>query len=112
LSVKILRGDNRPGPLTLDEFCERPHALVSFSGDLTGAIDTDLARIAARAGWCWRCRNLPGCAPCWRAPTCWQRCRITRRARWIEGSSLLRADDAPFEIKLVRTVHGLERRQR
>jgi LysR family transcriptional activator of mexEF-oprN operon len=43
LSVKILRGDNRPGTLTLDEYCERPHALVSFSGDLTGVNDNDPA---------------------------------------------------------------------
>ncbi len=28
LSVKVLRGDDRPGPLTLDEFCGRPHALI------------------------------------------------------------------------------------
>lgn len=45
MRVKILRGDNRPGALTLDEYCARPHALVSFSGDLIGKIDNDLAQI-------------------------------------------------------------------
>ncbi|AHL75511.1 LysR family transcriptional regulator [Stutzerimonas stutzeri] len=43
IGVKVLRGDLRPGPLTLDEYCARPHALVSFSGDLSGNIDLDLA---------------------------------------------------------------------
>lgn len=32
MKVKVLRGDDRPGALTLDEYCSRPHALVSFSG--------------------------------------------------------------------------------
>jgi LysR family transcriptional regulator, mexEF-oprN operon transcriptional activator len=45
IGCKVLRGDSRPGPLTLDEFCARPHAMVSFSGDLTGNIDLDLARV-------------------------------------------------------------------
>ncbi|NWL77228.1 LysR family transcriptional regulator [Pseudomonas taiwanensis] len=45
LRCKILRGDDRPGALTLDDYCSRPHALVSFSGDLTGNIDNDLARV-------------------------------------------------------------------
>ena len=44
MKVKVLRGDDRPGALTLDEYCSRPHALVSFSGDLCGNIDQDLAR--------------------------------------------------------------------
>ena len=30
MKVKVLRGDDRPGALTLDEYCSRPHALVSF----------------------------------------------------------------------------------
>lgn len=45
IGVKVLRGDNRPGPITLDEYCARPHAMVSFSGDLSGNIDLDLARV-------------------------------------------------------------------
>ncbi|WP_249674320.1 LysR family transcriptional regulator [Pseudomonas abieticivorans] len=45
IGVKVLRGDSRPGPMSLDEYCERPHAMVSFSGDLSGNIDLDLARV-------------------------------------------------------------------
>lgn len=45
IGVKVLRGDDRPGPITLDEYCSRPHAMVSFSGDLSGNIDLDLARV-------------------------------------------------------------------
>jgi len=48
IGVKVLRGDARPGPLTLDEYCSRPHVMVSFSGDLNGAIDLDLERIERR----------------------------------------------------------------
>ncbi|WP_271411512.1 LysR family transcriptional regulator [Pseudomonas sp. Q1-7] len=45
IGVKVLRADNRPGALTLEEYCARPHVMVSFSGDLSGAIDLDLERI-------------------------------------------------------------------
>ncbi|WP_212625411.1 LysR substrate-binding domain-containing protein [Pseudomonas sp. PP3] len=45
IETKVLRGDNRPGGLTLDEYCARPHAMVSFSGSLSGNIDNDLSRI-------------------------------------------------------------------
>jgi len=45
IPCKVLRGDDRPGPLTLDEYCARPHAMVSFSGDLSGNIDLDLAKL-------------------------------------------------------------------
>lgn len=38
---KVLRGDDRPRPLTLDDCCSRPHVLVSFSGDLSANIDSD-----------------------------------------------------------------------
>ncbi|CDF85631.1 LysR family transcriptional regulator [Pseudomonas knackmussii B13] len=48
IGVKVLRGDSRPGPLSLDEYCARPHVMVSFSGDLSGAIDLDLERIDRR----------------------------------------------------------------
>lgn len=51
IPCKVLRGDDRPGPLTLDEYCARPHAMVSFSGDLSGNIDLDLAKIG-------RCRRV------------------------------------------------------
>ena len=45
IPCKVLRGDKRPGTLTLDEYCARPHAMVSFSGDLSGKIDLDLAKV-------------------------------------------------------------------
>lgn len=45
IPCKVIRGDDRAGPLSLDEYCARPHAMVSFSGDLSGNIDLDLARV-------------------------------------------------------------------
>ncbi|MCO8162030.1 LysR substrate-binding domain-containing protein [Pseudomonas sp. 21LCFQ02] len=45
IPCKVIRGDARPEPLTLDDYCRRPHAMVSFSGDLCGNIDMDLARV-------------------------------------------------------------------
>lgn len=45
IPCKVLRGDDGEAPLTLDDYCARPHAMVSFSGDLSGNIDLDLARI-------------------------------------------------------------------
>ena len=48
IPCKVLRGDDGAAPLTLDDYCERPHAMVSFSGDLSGNIDLDLARIGRR----------------------------------------------------------------
>ena len=43
--AKLLRADTVPGRLSLDDFCARPHALVSFAGDLNGFIDDELAKI-------------------------------------------------------------------
>ncbi|WP_048306702.1 LysR family transcriptional regulator [Halomonas sp. PR-M31] len=40
---RLLRADRIPGSLTLDDYCARPHALVSFTGDLSGFVDTKLA---------------------------------------------------------------------
>ncbi|KGK84872.1 LysR family transcriptional regulator [Stutzerimonas degradans] len=40
----LLRADSIPGPLSFDDYCARPHAMVSFAGDLTGYIDEELAR--------------------------------------------------------------------
>jgi LysR family transcriptional activator of mexEF-oprN operon len=68
IPCKVLRGDDRPGPLTLDEYCERPHAMVSFSGDLSGNIDMDLAKVGAVAAWSSACRSSAACAPCSPAP--------------------------------------------
>ncbi len=41
----LLRADTAPGALTLDDYCRRPHAIVSFAGDLHGFIDDELAKI-------------------------------------------------------------------
>ncbi len=43
--AKLLRADSVPGPLSLDDYCARPHALVSFAGDLNGFIDEELAAL-------------------------------------------------------------------
>lgn len=45
---KLLRADSVPGSITLDDFCERPHALVSFAGDLSGFIDEALDEIGRK----------------------------------------------------------------
>ncbi|KTT57062.1 LysR family transcriptional regulator [Pseudomonas oryzihabitans] len=41
----VVRADRDPAPLSLDDYCARPHVLVSMSGDLCGNIDDDLARL-------------------------------------------------------------------
>lgn len=74
--------------MTLDEFCERPHALVSFSGDLSGAIDNDLARIGRSRRVVLAGTDILATVPDYAA------------SALIDGSSQLRADDAPFEINL------------
>ncbi|MBA1274087.1 LysR substrate-binding domain-containing protein [Stutzerimonas azotifigens] len=40
---RLLRADSKPGALSMDEYCARPHAMVSFAGDLNGFIDEELA---------------------------------------------------------------------
>ncbi|MAB96707.1 MAG: LysR family transcriptional regulator [Pseudomonadaceae bacterium] len=40
--AKLLRADSAPGRLSLDEFCARPQAMVSYAGDTIGFIDPDL----------------------------------------------------------------------
>ncbi|MEE9102517.1 MULTISPECIES: LysR substrate-binding domain-containing protein [Pseudomonas] len=97
MKAKVLRGDDRPEALTLDDFSERPHALVSFSGDLCGNIDNDLARVGrtrrvalAVPQFSGLRSILPGtellaCVPDYAA------------AALIDGSRL-RADDPPFPI--------------
>ncbi|SFO80231.1 LysR family transcriptional regulator [Pseudomonas borbori] len=42
---KLLRADSVPGVLSLDDYCARPHALVSFAGDLNGFIDDQLLKM-------------------------------------------------------------------
>ncbi len=45
---KVLRADSKPGNLSLDEFCARPHALVSFAGDLSGFMDEILEKLGRK----------------------------------------------------------------
>ncbi|TWI52753.1 transcriptional regulator, LysR family [Pseudomonas duriflava] len=42
---KLLRADTIPGTLSLEDFCGRPHALVSYAGDLSGYIDESLTAL-------------------------------------------------------------------
>lgn len=42
---KVLRADSVPGALSLDDYCARPHAMVSFAGDLAGFVDDELAKL-------------------------------------------------------------------
>lgn len=46
--LKLLRADDAPGPLGLEEFCTRPHAMVSVTGNLNTFVDAELARIGLR----------------------------------------------------------------
>lgn len=75
---KLLRADSVPGSITLDDFCARPHALVSFAGDLSGFIDEALEEIGRKRTWCWRCRSSTGWGVCWRGQTSWPLCRTIR----------------------------------
>jgi len=43
--AKLLRADSVPGALSVDDYCARPHALVSFAGDLNGFIDDQLLKM-------------------------------------------------------------------
>lgn len=45
---QLLRADSAPGKITLDEYCARPHALVSFAGDLNGFIDEELEKVGRK----------------------------------------------------------------
>lgn len=97
IRVKVLRGDSRPGPLSLDEYCARPHALVSFSGDLCGNIDNDLAALG-------RCRKVALAVP--QFGSLRALLRNTEMvatvpdyaARILAEDGVLRADEAPFPI--------------
>jgi LysR family transcriptional activator of mexEF-oprN operon len=41
----VLRADPDPQPITLDAYCDRPHALVTYRGDLSGIVDDELGRM-------------------------------------------------------------------
>lgn len=44
LNLKLLRADRSGHEIDLDEYCQRPHAQVCYSGDVTGYIDSELKR--------------------------------------------------------------------
>lgn len=46
--IKVLRSDTAPGNLTFEEFCERRHAIVSFTGDLHSLSDDELLKLDCR----------------------------------------------------------------
>jgi LysR family transcriptional activator of mexEF-oprN operon len=41
----VLRADASAEPIGLDAYCARPHALVTYRGDLSGVVDEELARL-------------------------------------------------------------------
>ncbi|BCD88540.1 LysR family transcriptional regulator [Pseudomonas solani] len=45
---KLLRADAIPGALSLEDYCERPHALVSYAGDLSGFVDEELEKLGRK----------------------------------------------------------------
>ncbi|WP_252272772.1 LysR family transcriptional regulator [Pseudomonas subflava] len=95
MKVKVLRGDDRPGPLTLDEFCARPHVLVSFSGDLSGNIDNDLARVGASRHVVMAVPQFGGLRSILPGTDLLASVPDYAAAALIEGTQL-RADDPPF----------------
>ncbi|KFJ92845.1 LysR family transcriptional regulator [Pseudomonas sp. 1-7] len=97
LKVKVLRGDNRPGSLTLDDFCSRPHALVSFSGDLSGNLDNDLARLGRSRRVVLAVPQFSGLRSILAGTELLASVPDYAAAALIEGTSL-RADDPPFPI--------------
>lgn len=48
IKPSVIRANDGLGPLTLDQYCARPHALISMSGDLCGKIDQDLAVVGRK----------------------------------------------------------------
>lgn len=42
IDYRVLRADAGRGKLTIDDYCNRPHALVTYAGDLRGLIDEAL----------------------------------------------------------------------
>lgn len=82
----------------MDEYCERPHALVSFSGDLTGAIDTDLARIGRSRRVMLAVPQFSGLRALLAGTEMLAAVPDYAACALIDGSSQLRADDPPFDI--------------
>ncbi|MDH1105506.1 LysR substrate-binding domain-containing protein [Pseudomonas otitidis] len=97
IGVKVLRGDDRPGPLTLDDYCARRHVMVSFSGDLSGNIDQDLARIGRSRQVVLAVPQFGSLRALLRGTEMIATVPDYAACTLVDDGSL-RADDAPFEV--------------
>ncbi|MFP0198852.1 MULTISPECIES: LysR family transcriptional regulator [Pseudomonas] len=48
LNPVLLRADSGEMPIGLDEYCTRPHALVSYTGDISGFVDSALESLGRK----------------------------------------------------------------
>ncbi|VVN43639.1 LysR family transcriptional regulator [Pseudomonas fluorescens] len=48
LSPVLLRADNAESSIDLDEYCSRPHALVSYTGEISGFVDVALEKLGKK----------------------------------------------------------------
>lgn len=97
IGVKVLRSDDRPGPLTLDDYCARRHVMVSFSGDLSGNIDQDLARIGRSRQVVLAVPQFGSLRALLRGTEMIATVPDYAACTLVDDGSL-RADDAPFEV--------------
>lgn len=97
IGVKVLRGDDRPGPLSLDDYCSRRHVMVSFSGDLSGNIDQDLARIGRSRQVVLAVPQFGSLRALLRGTEMIATVPDYAACTLVDDGSL-RADDAPFEV--------------
>lgn len=97
IGVKVLRGDDRPGPLSLDDYCARRHVMVSFSGDLSGNIDQDLARIGRSRQVVLAVPQFGSLRALLRGTEMIATVPDYAACTLVDDGSL-RADDAPFEV--------------
>ncbi|MFC7554006.1 LysR family transcriptional regulator [Pseudoroseomonas wenyumeiae] len=78
----VLRDASTGSVASLDDYCARPHALISARGHLEGNVDALLRSEGGSAGWCWGSAPFP----CWRPPclgrSWWRRCRNMSAAAW------------------------------
>ncbi len=95
----LLRADQASAPLSLDDYCARPHALVSFAGDLSGFIDDELAKLGrsrqvklAVPQFHGLCALLPGTELVASVPD--------YAAAALTASGALHAEPLPFEAPL------------
>ena len=78
---RILRADHSDTPLTLDEYCSRPHVLVSHTANVSGFADEWLAEIGRK-------RQVVLSVPQYSALPFFYRCRRFRAVpRWIFPAS-------------------------